>query len=88
MIEAVQLGIRINDRGVNYSVILKSCVSQNKVFVYRGLEYERIETFTHRLQTEFPSAQILTKNNPPSHAILQSDSQCKNLTRLYALCRL
>ena len=54
--------------------------SQNKVFVYRGLEYERVETFTQRMQTEFPSAQILTKNSPPSHAILQSDSQCKNFT--------
>lgn len=44
--------------------------------MYRGLEYERIEAFTQRLQTEFPSAQILTKNSPPSHAILQSDAQC------------
>lgn len=49
---------------------------RNKVFVYRGLEYERTEAFTQRMQTEFPSAQILAKNNPPSHAILQSEVQC------------
>jgi len=49
---------------------------QNKVFVYRGLEYERMEAFTQRLQTEFPTAQLLTKNSPPSQTILQSDAQC------------
>uniref|UniRef100_A0A1B6BYQ6 Dedicator of cytokinesis protein 3 n=1 Tax=Clastoptera arizonana TaxID=38151 RepID=A0A1B6BYQ6_9HEMI len=48
---------------------------RNKVFVYRGLEYEHIETFTQRLQTEFPSAQIMSKNSPPSHSILHSDCQ-------------
>lgn len=61
---------------------LKSII-QNKEFVYRGLEYERIEAFTQRLQTEFPSAQILTKNNPPSHAIKQSDSQCNSNYSVY-----
>lgn len=49
---------------------------QNKVFIYRGLEYERLEAFTQRLQTEFPTAQLLTKNSPPSQTILQSDDQC------------
>ncbi|KAI5749746.1 hypothetical protein M8J76_009858 [Diaphorina citri] len=48
---------------------------QNKVFVYRGLAYERMEAFTQRLQTEFPSANILSKNSPPSHTIQQSDVQ-------------
>lgn len=49
---------------------------QNNVFIYRGLEYERIEAFTQRLLTEFPSAQIMSKNSPPSHAVLNSDVQC------------
>lgn len=43
--------------------------------MYRGLEYERIGTFTQRLQTEFPQAQILTKNSPPDQAILGSSDQ-------------
>lgn len=48
---------------------------RNKQFVYRGLEYERIGTFTQRLQTEFPQAQILTKNTPPDQSILLSHGQ-------------
>ncbi|BES96770.1 dedicator of cytokinesis [Nesidiocoris tenuis] len=48
---------------------------RNKVFVYRGLEYEKCETFTQRIQTEFPAAQIYTKNTPPPHALQQSDVQ-------------
>ncbi|XKL62442.1 hypothetical protein PGB90_002275 [Kerria lacca] len=61
---------RVGFYGLSFPLFVR-----NKEFVYRGLEYERIEAFTQRLQTEFPSAQILTKNNPPSHAIKQSDSQ-------------
>lgn len=48
---------------------------RNKVFVYRGLEYERIGAFTQRLQTEFPSAQTLSKNTPPGESIINSDGQ-------------
>lgn len=48
---------------------------RNKQFVYRGLEYERIGTFTQRLQTEFPQAQVLTKNTPPDQSILLSTGQ-------------
>lgn len=50
-------------------------IFQNKQFVYRGLEYERIGTFTQRLQTEFPQAQILTKNSPPDKSILSAPEQ-------------
>lgn len=52
-------------------------ILQNKLFIYRGLEYERIGAFTQRLQTEFPSAQILMKNSPPDESILSSEGQCK-----------
>ncbi|XP_055698123.1 dedicator of cytokinesis protein 3 isoform X2 [Phlebotomus papatasi] len=48
---------------------------RNKQFVYRGLEYERIGAFTQRLQTEFPQAQILTKNSPPDQSILSGPDQ-------------
>ncbi|XP_065173337.1 dedicator of cytokinesis protein 3 isoform X2 [Atheta coriaria] len=48
---------------------------RNKQFVYRGLEYERIIAFTQRLQTEFPSAQLLTKNSPPDDSVINSDGQ-------------
>ncbi|XP_011184777.2 dedicator of cytokinesis protein 3 isoform X2 [Zeugodacus cucurbitae] len=48
---------------------------RNKQFVYRGLEYERIGAFTQRLQTEFPTAQILTNNSPPDNSILTAPEQ-------------
>lgn len=48
---------------------------QNKQFIYRGLEYERIGAFTQRLQIEFPQAQILTKNSPPESSILVEKGQ-------------
>ena len=32
---------------------------QNKSFIYRGKEYERISDFSARLQNLFPSAQVL-----------------------------
>lgn len=31
---------------------------QNKVFVYRGKEYEKIGEFVVRLQSQYPSAQV------------------------------
>ncbi|XP_049823045.1 dedicator of cytokinesis protein 3 isoform X2 [Aethina tumida] len=48
---------------------------RNKQFVYRGLEYEKMSAFTQRLQTEFPVAQILTKNTPPDDSIVNSEAQ-------------
>ena len=48
---------------------------QNKQFVYRGLEYERIGAFTQRLQTEFATANIYSKNSPPDQSILNSEEQ-------------
>lgn len=43
--------------------------------MYRGLEYERIGAFTQRLQTEFSSAQLYTKNSPPDISIMNSNEQ-------------
>lgn len=39
------------------------------------MEYERIGAFTQRLQTEFASAQLYTKNSPPDVAIMNSNEQ-------------
>ena len=60
-------------------ILLSTFIFQNKIFVYRGLEYEKISNFVQRLQTEFPSAQILSKNTPPEDNIVNSDGQCKFL---------
>ncbi|XP_013793448.2 dedicator of cytokinesis protein 1-like, partial [Limulus polyphemus] len=62
---------RVGFYGMGFPLFLR-----NRVFVYRGLEYERIGAFTQRLQTEFPQAQILMKNTPPDESIMSSDGQC------------
>ncbi|XP_059476423.1 dedicator of cytokinesis protein 3 isoform X1 [Neocloeon triangulifer] len=61
---------RVGFYGLSFPLFVR-----NKVFVYRGLEYERIGAFTQRLQTEFPSAQILMKNTLPEDNIVNSDGQ-------------
>ncbi|XP_042900639.2 dedicator of cytokinesis protein 3 isoform X2 [Parasteatoda tepidariorum] len=61
---------RVGFYGCGFPLFLR-----NKVFVYRGLEYERIGAFTQRLQTEFPQAQILMKSTTPDDSILNSDGQ-------------
>lgn len=49
---------------------------QNKVFVYRGKEYERLADFSSRVLNEFPSAELMNKLTPPGEDILESSSQC------------
>ncbi|XP_066601007.1 dedicator of cytokinesis protein 3 isoform X2 [Prorops nasuta] len=61
---------RVGFYGLSFPLFVR-----NKLFIYRGLEYERIGAFTQRLQTEFPSAKILMKNSPPDESILSSESQ-------------
>ena len=34
---------------------------RNKEFIYRGLDYEKMEDFTQRLCQEFPEAKLFTK---------------------------
>lgn len=49
---------------------------QNKVFVYRGKEYERLGDFNSRIMNEFPKAELLSKLTPPGEEITESDKQC------------
>ncbi|KAK9873197.1 hypothetical protein WA026_021430 [Henosepilachna vigintioctopunctata] len=48
---------------------------QNKVFVYRGKEYERLADFNSRILNEFPKAELLNKLTPPGSDITESDKQ-------------
>ena len=44
---------------VNLTLLTRACVCfQNKVFVYRGKEYEKIGEFVVRIQSQYPSAQV------------------------------
>lgn len=49
---------------------------QNKIFIYRGKEYERREDFSLRLLTQFPSAEKMTSTTPPGEEIRCSPKQC------------
>ncbi|XP_064631450.1 dedicator of cytokinesis protein 1-like isoform X3 [Lineus longissimus] len=48
---------------------------QNKMFVYRGKEYERLSDFTARLQNQFTDAQLLKTLSEPSDEVLESKGQ-------------
>jgi hypothetical protein len=48
---------------------------RNKLFIFRGGEYENIGDFNARLTAEFASAQMLKKSTPPEADILQSPGQ-------------
>lgn len=49
---------------------------QNKIFIYRGKEYERREDFSLRLLTQFPNAEKMTSTTPPGEDIKSSPKQC------------
>ncbi|XP_070272709.1 dedicator of cytokinesis protein 5 isoform X1 [Myotis yumanensis] len=48
---------------------------RNKVFIYRGKEYERLEDFSLRLLTQFPNAERMTSSTPPGEEIKCSPKQ-------------
>lgn len=49
---------------------------QNKVFIYRGKEYERREDFEMQLLSPFPNAEKLKSTSPPGQDITHSPGQC------------
>ncbi|KAM4032257.1 LOW QUALITY PROTEIN: dedicator of cytokinesis protein 1 [Anomaloglossus baeobatrachus] len=48
---------------------------RNKVFIYRGKEYERREDFEARLLTQFPNAEKMKTTSPPGDDIRSSTGQ-------------
>ena len=40
------------------SIVVSVSLPQNKTYVYRGLDYERIGAFNQRLQAQFPDVQV------------------------------
>ena len=48
---------------------------QNKEFIYRGLDWEKISTFTQRISAEFPASQLMSSNTPPDERTRESDAQ-------------
>uniref|UniRef100_A0A8C4WLL0 Dedicator of cytokinesis 5 n=1 Tax=Gopherus evgoodei TaxID=1825980 RepID=A0A8C4WLL0_9SAUR len=48
---------------------------RNKIFIYRGKEYERREDFNLKLLTQFPNAEKMTSTTPPGEKIKSSPKQ-------------
>lgn len=55
---------------------------QNKEFVCRGHDYERLEAFQQRMLGEFPHAIAMQHANQPDETIFQADAQCIHRRRL------
>ncbi len=49
---------------------------QNKEFVCRGHDYERLEAFQQRMLGEFPQAIAMQHPNQPDEGILLGEAQC------------
>ncbi|KAM8973049.1 dedicator of cytokinesis protein 5 isoform 1-T1 [Pelodytes ibericus] len=48
---------------------------RNKIFIYRGKEYERLEDFNLWLLTQFPNTEKLPSSSPPGEEIRSSPKQ-------------
>lgn len=51
------------------------CFKQNKMFIYRGKEYEWLEDFSLKLMSQFPNAVKITSTSPPGDNIFNSPGQ-------------
>lgn len=55
--------------------MLTARLPQNKMFIYRGKEYEWLEDFSLKLLSQFPNAVRMTSTAPPGDAISNSPGQ-------------
>ncbi|XP_075232677.1 dedicator of cytokinesis protein myoblast city [Lycorma delicatula] len=55
---------------------------QNKAFVYRGKEYERLSDFCSRTLNQFPNAELLSRLTPPSTDITESPNQYLQINKV------
>ncbi|XP_043512182.1 dedicator of cytokinesis protein 1 isoform X6 [Frieseomelitta varia] len=55
---------------------------QNKVFVYRGKEYERLSDFCSRTLNQLPNAEQMNKLSPPTSEMLESSHQYVQINRV------
>ncbi|XP_060824846.1 dedicator of cytokinesis protein 1 isoform X3 [Bombus pascuorum] len=55
---------------------------QNKVFIYRGKEYERLSDFCSRTLNQLPNAEQMNKLSPPTSEMLESNHQYVQINRV------
>jgi len=61
---------------------------QNRVFIYRGKEYERLSDFTARLQNQFPNAQSMKTLNAPTDDIKKQRHQYLQINKVTPILEL
>jgi hypothetical protein len=54
---------------------------RNKVFIHRGLPYERLGSFIERLTEEYSTAELLKSTKPPEDEIKSSSGMCIPLSQ-------
>lgn len=64
-----------------------SSLAQNRTFIYRGKEYERLSEFASRVMMSCPNAQKMTTTSPPSEQVKESDGMCILLHEILCACR-
>ncbi|XP_034179814.1 dedicator of cytokinesis protein myoblast city isoform X2 [Osmia lignaria lignaria] len=55
---------------------------QNKIFIYRGKEYERLSDFCSRTLNQLPNAEQMNKLSPPTPEILESNNQYVQINKV------
>ncbi|XP_071866662.1 dedicator of cytokinesis protein myoblast city isoform X3 [Bombus fervidus] len=55
---------------------------QNKVFIYRGKEYERLSDFCSRTLNQLPNVEQMNKLSPPTSEMLESNHQYVQINRV------
>ncbi|KAJ8670596.1 hypothetical protein QAD02_001855 [Eretmocerus hayati] len=58
---------------------------RNKVFVYRGKEYERLSDFCSRTLNQLPNAEQMNKLSPPSEKVMESNVQYVQINKIEPL---
>lgn len=60
---------------IHFYTKYSACSKQNKMFIYRGKEYEWLEDFNLKLMSQFPNAVKVTSTSPPGDNICNSPGQ-------------
>ncbi|KAG8038457.1 hypothetical protein G9C98_006153 [Cotesia typhae] len=55
---------------------------QNKVFIYRGKEYERLSDFCSRTLNQLPNAEQMNKLSPPTQEMCESNRQYVQINKV------
>eukprot|EP00800_Vazella_pourtalesii_P011037 TRINITY_DN2667_c1_g1_i1.p1 TRINITY_DN2667_c1_g1~~TRINITY_DN2667_c1_g1_i1.p1 ORF type:complete len:1797 (+),score=87.02 TRINITY_DN2667_c1_g1_i1:526-5391(+) len=61
---------------------------QNSQFIYRGLDFENLQSFNERLSVEFPNAKIMKTLRYPDVEILESDDQYLQSCKVDPICEI